>query len=144
MFSLTCAKVNNSFSNDKTNDLSYFLTILSPLFFIQALGYGLSLPLYELDILRDCVGVYCHWLTALLPGPPRPEIPLPIVADPDHYACVIISHLHAVFVPRHGEGWIFIVTFLLILELLFWKDFQAKILEGYYLAPACCVCAQVW
>ncbi|XP_047737392.1 ral GTPase-activating protein subunit beta [Hyalella azteca] len=70
---------------------------------MPALGYGLSFPLSELDVLRDCVSVYCDWLTAFLPNP-KACVPQPIIDDPNHYAAIIISHFYYVFVPRGGEG----------------------------------------
>ena len=71
--------------------------------FFQALGYGLSFPLSEIDLLRDCVTVYCEWLTALLPNP-KQNVPRPILADPNHYARIIIYHFYYLFVPRGGQG----------------------------------------
>lgn len=65
--------------------------------------HGLSLPLSEHETIKDCVNVYCEWLTALLPAP-RISVPKPICEDPNLYARKIISHLHNLFVPRHGEG----------------------------------------
>ncbi|KAG7177584.1 Ral GTPase-activating protein subunit beta-like 1 [Homarus americanus] len=45
---------------------------------MPALGHGLSFPLSEIDILRDCVSVYCEWLSALLPNP-KSSVPGPIL-----------------------------------------------------------------
>ncbi|CAL4068438.1 unnamed protein product, partial [Meganyctiphanes norvegica] len=68
-----------------------------------ALGYGLSFPLSEIDILRDCVNVYCEWLTALLPNS-KSSVPAPILNDPNHYARIIINHFYYLFVPRGAQG----------------------------------------
>lgn len=65
--------------------------------------HGLSLPLSEHETIKDCVNVYCEWLTALLPAP-RISVPKPICEDPNLYARKMIGHLHNLFVPRHGEG----------------------------------------
>lgn len=72
--------------------------------------HGLSLPLGEHETIKDCVNVYCEWLTALLPAP-RISVPKPICEDPNLYARKIISHLHNLFVPRHGEGELYNNTF---------------------------------
>lgn len=70
---------------------------------MSVICHGLSLPLSEHETIKDCVNVYCEWLTALLPAP-RISVPKPICEDPNLYARKIISHLHNLFVPRHGEG----------------------------------------
>ncbi|KAL1509023.1 hypothetical protein ABEB36_003829 [Hypothenemus hampei] len=70
---------------------------------MEVLYFGLSLPLNEHDAIKDCVNVYCEWLTALLPEP-KICVPKPVVDDPNLYARRIISHLHNLFIPRKGEG----------------------------------------
>ncbi|XP_030759935.1 ral GTPase-activating protein subunit beta isoform X2 [Sitophilus oryzae] len=70
---------------------------------MEVLCFGLSLSLSEHDAIKDCVNVYCEWLTALLPEP-KICVPKPIIEDPNIYARKIISHLHYLFVPRKGEG----------------------------------------
>ncbi|XP_066254147.1 ral GTPase-activating protein subunit beta isoform X7 [Euwallacea similis] len=70
---------------------------------MEVLCFGLSLSLAEHDTIKDCVNVYCEWLTALL-SEPKVCVPKPIVEDPNLYAKKIISHLHYLFVPRKGEG----------------------------------------
>ncbi|CAG9768936.1 unnamed protein product [Ceutorhynchus assimilis] len=70
---------------------------------MEVLCFGLSLQLAEHEAIKDCVNVYCEWLTALLPEP-KVCVPKPVVEDPNIYARKIISHLHYLFVPRKGEG----------------------------------------
>ncbi|KAJ8946712.1 hypothetical protein NQ318_006970, partial [Aromia moschata] len=70
---------------------------------MEVLCFGLSLPLTEHEAIRDCVNVYCEWLTALLPNP-KVCVPQPIIDDPNIYSRKIIAHLHYLFVPRKGEG----------------------------------------
>ncbi|XP_077290167.1 ral GTPase-activating protein subunit beta isoform X2 [Arctopsyche grandis] len=78
---------------------------------MEVIRYGLSLPLTEQDALRDCVTVYCDWLSALLPSNAvsgsisntTPPIPTPVLNEPERYARRIIEHLHNLFVPRPGE-----------------------------------------
>lgn len=65
--------------------------------------FGLSLPLTEHETIKDCVNVYCEWMTALHPVP-KISVPKPICEDPNTYARKIISHFHNLFVPRSGEG----------------------------------------
>nr|CAD7199102.1 unnamed protein product [Timema douglasi] len=70
---------------------------------MEVICFGLSLPLSEHDTIRDCVNVYCEWLSALHPIP-KVCVPLPVCEDPNLYARKMISHFHNLFVPRKGEG----------------------------------------
>lgn len=70
---------------------------------MEVVCYGLSLPLTEHDTIKDCVNVYCEWLTALLPQP-KLCVPQPLINDPNLYARKIIQHFHNLFVPRKGQG----------------------------------------
>ncbi|XP_049826190.1 ral GTPase-activating protein subunit beta isoform X3 [Aethina tumida] len=74
---------------------------------MEVLCFGLSLPLSEHEAIKDCVNVYCEWLTALLPNP-KICVPKPIMDDPNMYSRKIISHLHYLFIPRKGEDWPFL------------------------------------
>ncbi|KAK9703556.1 RALGAPB N-terminal domain [Popillia japonica] len=70
---------------------------------MEVLCYGLSLPLTEHDAIKDCVNVYCEWLSALLPNV-KICVPKPVCDDPNLYARKIIKHFHYLFIPRKGEG----------------------------------------
>lgn len=70
---------------------------------MDVICFGLSLPLTDHETIKDCVNVYCEWLTSLLPAP-KISVPKPILEDPNVYTRKIISHLHNLFVPRQGEG----------------------------------------
>ncbi|XP_015122062.1 ral GTPase-activating protein subunit beta isoform X3 [Diachasma alloeum] len=74
---------------------------------MEVICFGLSLPLAEHDTVRDCVNVYCEWLSALYTSP-KISVPKPIIEDPNFYARKIISHFHNLFVPRKGEVWPFL------------------------------------
>lgn len=65
--------------------------------------YGLTLPLTEHDTVRDCVNVYCEWLSALHPVP-KISVPIPVCNDANFYARKIIAHFLNLFMPRSGEG----------------------------------------
>lgn len=80
---------------------------------MEVICFGLSLPLAEHDTVRDCVNVYCEWLSALYSAP-KICVPRPIVDDPNFYARRIISHFHNLFVPRKGEGKIPLVSYVLL------------------------------
>lgn len=70
---------------------------------MEVLCYGLSLPISEHDAIKDCVNVYCEWLSSLLTNP-KICVPQPVIDDPNLYARKIISHFHYLFVPRKDEG----------------------------------------
>lgn len=70
---------------------------------LQVICFGMSLPLSEHDTIRDCVHVYCEWLSALHPIP-KICVPRPVCEDPNLYARKMICHFHNLFVPRKGEG----------------------------------------
>ncbi|CAH1959125.1 unnamed protein product [Acanthoscelides obtectus] len=70
---------------------------------MEVICFGLSLSLTEHEAIKDCVNVYCEWLTALLPNP-KICVPQPILDDPNLYSRKMISHLHYLFVPRKGEA----------------------------------------
>jgi hypothetical protein len=93
----------------------------------QVIGYGLSLPLNiattEHDPIRDCVHVYCEWLSALLPQP-RSAVPLPLLKLPNHYSRKIICQLFQIFIPRPGEG---ILTSHCLLQIN-WKIYGCGVL----------------
>lgn len=70
---------------------------------MDVICHGLSLPLHDHETIRDCVNIYCDWLTSLMPNP-RITVPKPICDDANIYARKIINHFHNLFVPRAGEG----------------------------------------
>jgi len=69
---------------------------------MEVICHGLCLPLEDHMIIRDCVNIYCEWLSALLPNP-KVCVPKPVLEDPNHYARKIITHFNHLFVPRKGE-----------------------------------------
>ncbi len=69
--------------------------------FMEVIGYGLSLPLSDHETIKDCVNIYCEWLSALLPEP-KACVPSPIIQDPNLFARRIVQHLYHLFVPRQG------------------------------------------
>ena len=68
------------------------------MFLFQVLCYGLSLPLAETETIKECVSIYCEWLSVLIH--PKPCVPQAIIDDPNPYVCLMLTHLHNVFVPR--------------------------------------------
>lgn len=82
---------------------------------MDVICFGLSLPLTEHEAIKDCVNVYCEWMTSLHPVP-RVSVPKPICDDPNNYVRKIISHFHNLFVPRPDEG---TCQILLVLQINF-------------------------
>ncbi|KAM7352664.1 ral GTPase-activating protein subunit beta isoform 7-T7 [Cochliomyia hominivorax] len=69
---------------------------------MDVICFGLSLPLQEHETIKDCVNVYCEWMTALHPQP-KISVPKPICEDANMYCRKIINHFHNLFVPRQNE-----------------------------------------
>lgn len=76
---------------------------------LQVICYGLSLPFAEHEIIKDCVSIYCEWLSCLSPVP-KISVPKPVVDRPDFYARKMINQLYHLFLPRKGEGRYFLCT----------------------------------
>ncbi|KAK4886376.1 hypothetical protein RN001_002647 [Aquatica leii] len=70
---------------------------------MEVICFGLSLPLTEHDVVKDCVNIYCEWLSALLPTY-KVCVPNPVSNEPNMYARKIITHCYHLFLPREGEG----------------------------------------
>lgn len=65
---------------------------------MQVIGFGLTLPLAERNLIASCLEVYDSWLSALYH--PRKTLPQPIMDDPGPYAQIIFKQFCYVFVPR--------------------------------------------
>ncbi|CAG0896200.1 unnamed protein product [Cyprideis torosa] len=70
---------------------------------LEVTCYGLTLPLTDHDALRDCVNIYCEYLSAFLPIP-KASVPQPIMEDPNLYGRIMVKHLYHLFVPRTGDS----------------------------------------
>ncbi|XP_043195120.1 ral GTPase-activating protein subunit beta-like isoform X3 [Amphibalanus amphitrite] len=70
---------------------------------MEVICHGLSLPLSEHDTIRDCVNIYCEWLTALLPAP-KLCVPDAVQQRPNHYSRRMLNHLQNLFVPRSDQS----------------------------------------
>ncbi|XP_050404785.1 ral GTPase-activating protein subunit beta isoform X2 [Patella vulgata] len=69
---------------------------------MEVLCYGLGLPLVEHTTIKDCINVYCEWLTALMT--PKPCVPRSVIDDPNPFAQVMLHHLLNLFKPRQEAG----------------------------------------
>ena len=83
------------------NKLCFVYTVVSNQS-LQVMCYGLSLPLTENDTIRDCIKVYCEWLSVLTSA--RACVPRPILDDPNPYVRTMLHHLYNLFVPRPDAG----------------------------------------
>ncbi|XP_073971038.1 ral GTPase-activating protein subunit beta isoform X3 [Rhodnius prolixus] len=88
---------------------SRLVTHRDVLWSMEVICYGLSLPLADHDAIRDCVHIYCDWMTVLHPVP-NISVPKPLLDDPNLYARKMIVHLHNLFIPRKGEVWAFLYS----------------------------------
>ncbi|CAG7818479.1 unnamed protein product [Allacma fusca] len=74
---------------------------------LQVICFGLSLPLSDHEIIKDCVSIYCEWLSCLAPIP-KICVPKPVTDRPNFFARKMINHLYHLFAPRKGEFWPFL------------------------------------
>ncbi|XP_063707016.1 ral GTPase-activating protein subunit beta isoform X2 [Culicoides brevitarsis] len=111
-FSMSCGKdvaltvikqIASTFSVAQPTEPSPLTTDQEVLWCMDVICYGLSLPLTEHETIKDCVNVYCEWLTGLHPQP-KISVPKPVLEDSNLYARRIINHLHNLFTPRQGES----------------------------------------
>uniref|UniRef100_A0A336MB89 CSON013173 protein n=1 Tax=Culicoides sonorensis TaxID=179676 RepID=A0A336MB89_CULSO len=111
-FSISCGKdvaltvikqIASSFSVAQPTEPSPLTTDQELLWCMDVICYALSLPLTEHETIKDCVNVYCEWLTGLHPQP-KISVPKPVLEDSNLYARRIINHLHNLFIPRQGES----------------------------------------
>ena len=69
---------------------------------MEVLGHGLQLPLTDHNLVSSCIAVYEDWLSSFSSAP-SPTVPAPVLADPNHYCLVILTHLYQLFTPREGD-----------------------------------------
>jgi len=81
----------------------FYLVQFCCVWLLQVVCYGLSLQLSEHDVIKDCVNIYCEWLSCLSPTP-KMSVPKPIIERPNFFARKMINHLYHLFIPRKGEG----------------------------------------
>ena len=65
---------------------------------MKVICYGLTLPLTEQEAVKNCVNVYCEWLSALTI--PKHTTPTPLLKDPNFFVQKILQHLINLFLPR--------------------------------------------
>ncbi|XP_067941630.1 ral GTPase-activating protein subunit beta-like [Watersipora subatra] len=66
---------------------------------MEVICHGLTLPFSELEIIKECVNIYCEWLTGCLLKK-KLCIPKPVMESPVTYSITVLSHLYNLFVPR--------------------------------------------
>lgn len=129
-FSISCGKdvaltvikqIASTYSVAQPTEPSPLTTDQEVLWCMDVICYGLSLPLTEHETIKDCVNVYCEWLTGLHPQP-KISVPKPVLEDSNLYARRIINHLHNLFAPRQGES-----------ECIFFKCFFLSTNQNYEL-----------
>jgi len=68
---------------------------------LDVLQYGLLLNPCE-SLVDDCVTIYCHWLSVLLPHPVQ-GIPGTLLRDPNHMARIMFPHIYLLFKNLDSE-----------------------------------------
>lgn len=77
---------------------SKFATTFEVKWTLEILRHGFTLPLSEHETIRDCMTVYCEWLSVLTN--PKPSVPVPIADEPMVFVPSMLVHLYRLFVPR--------------------------------------------
>ncbi|XP_013391687.1 ral GTPase-activating protein subunit beta isoform X2 [Lingula anatina] len=66
---------------------------------MEVICFGMTLNFSDNhETIRDCVNVYCEWLSALTT--PKNCVPVPVREQPNHYCQIMFKHLYNLFVPR--------------------------------------------
>ncbi|KAF6019368.1 RALGAPB [Bugula neritina] len=66
---------------------------------MEVICQGLTLPFTEHDILKECVNIYCEWMSGCLIRK-KMCVPKPVVEAPVTFSTKMLSHLYNLFVPR--------------------------------------------
>ena len=70
---------------------------------MEVICYGLTMPMTEIDLIRNCAYIYLDWTTAIANGG-KSNIPKPIINEKELYFRKILSHLTNLFIPRESSS----------------------------------------
>ncbi len=68
---------------------------------MEVICYGLTLPMTEIDLIKNCAYLYIDW-TTVITYTAKSNIPKPITKEKRHYFKKMLSHLTNLFFPREG------------------------------------------
>eukprot|EP00794_Sanderia_malayensis_P019837 gene19837-21779_t len=70
---------------------------------MEVICYGLTLPMTEIDLIKNCAYLYIDW-TSVISNQTKSNIPKPIVKEKTHYFKKMLKHLTNLFFPRDGAS----------------------------------------
>lgn len=70
---------------------------------MDVICYGLSMPMAEVEMLKNCVFLYLGW-SSVMSENPRNGIPQQIVDNKEFYFTKILKHLTNLFIPRESQS----------------------------------------
>ena len=70
---------------------------------MDVICYGLSMPMAEVEMVKNCVFIYLGW-SSVMSVNPKNGIPPQIVANKDFYFTKILKHLTNLFIPRESAS----------------------------------------
>ena len=70
---------------------------------MEVICYGLTMPMTEIDLIRNCAYLYMDWITAIT-HIVKPSIPKPILEEKKLYFKKILKHLANLFLPRESSS----------------------------------------
>lgn len=70
---------------------------------MEVICYGLTMPMTEIDLIRNCAYLYTDWVTAITDSN-RASVPKPILSNKEFYFKKILKHLENLFLPRESSS----------------------------------------
>ena len=70
---------------------------------MEVVCYGLTMPMTEIDLIRNCAYLYVDWITVIA-NAGKASIPKPILEDKKWYFKKILKHIANLFLPRESSS----------------------------------------
>ena len=70
---------------------------------MDVICYGLTMPLTEVEMIKNCVFLYLEWTTVMLVKP-KSGIPVQIIENKDQYFSTMLRHMANLFIPRESSA----------------------------------------
>ena len=70
---------------------------------MEVICYGLTMPMTEIDLIRNCAFIYVDWIT-IIANASKVSIPKPILDNSQFYFKKILRHLGNLFLPRESSS----------------------------------------
>ena len=70
---------------------------------MEVICYGLTMPMTEIELIRNCANLYIDWMNAII-NSSKTSIPKPILDDKELYFKKILKHMANLFLPRESSS----------------------------------------